>query len=56
MRLDVGGSDKGGHAMTDLNYVIVNVLILTANIGILGLCLKLYTEYFKDVSQRGEKP
>jgi hypothetical protein len=27
------------------------VLILLANLGILGLNLKLYTEYFKDRSQ-----
>jgi hypothetical protein len=28
------------------------------NIGLLGLSLKLYTEYFKDrrISKRGEKP
>lgn len=29
---------------------IINVLITAINIGVLGLCLKLYTEYFKDKS------
>lgn len=29
----------------------LNVLILLANLGVLGLTLKLYTEYFKDRSQ-----
>lgn len=29
---------------------VVNGTILLANIGILALCLKLYTEYFKDRS------
>lgn len=29
---------------------IINALILAINVGVLGLCLKLYTEYFKDKS------
>lgn len=29
---------------------IINVLITAINVGVLGLCLKLYTEYFKDKS------
>jgi hypothetical protein len=29
----------------------LNILILIAGIGVLGLTLKLYTEYFKDKSQ-----
>ena len=33
-----------------MEYLIVNTLILLANLGVLGLVLKLYTEYFKDRS------
>jgi hypothetical protein len=32
-----------------------NVLILIANLGVLGLTLKLYTEYFKDKAQDRRK-
>jgi hypothetical protein len=35
-----------------MNWAILNVLILAVNLGVLGLTLKLYTEYFKDQSQR----
>jgi hypothetical protein len=35
-----------------MNWAVVNVLILIANLGVFGLTLKLYTEYFKDRSQR----
>lgn len=35
--------------------LILNVLILLANLGVLGLCLKLYTEYFKDKAISGRK-
>ena len=31
--------------------VIANAVILVANLGVFGLTLKLYTEYFKDRSQ-----
>jgi hypothetical protein len=31
-----------------MEVVIVNLLILLANVAVLGLSLKLYTEYFKD--------
>lgn len=33
-----------------MDFLIVNVLVLLANLCILGLNLKLYTEYFKDKS------
>jgi len=33
-----------------------NIGILLANIAILGLTLKLYTEYFKDKSISNRKP
>lgn len=33
-----------------MELLIANLLILGMNIVILGLCLKLYTEYFKDKS------
>ena len=29
---------------------VIVVLLTAINVGILGLCLKLYTEYFKDKS------
>lgn len=32
---------------------IVSAVFLLANLGILALNLKLYTEYFKNESQRG---
>jgi len=35
--------------------LIFNILILIANILVLGLSLKLYTEYFKDRSIRNRK-
>lgn len=38
-----------------MNWAIVNVLILIANLAVLGLTLKLYTEYFKDQSQRNRR-
>jgi hypothetical protein len=34
---------------------LVNIGILIANLVILGLCFKLYTEYFKDKSQINRK-
>jgi hypothetical protein len=34
---------------------IINLIILGLNLIILGLTLKLYTEYFKDRSQRRDK-
>lgn len=36
--------------MQNENTETVNILILIANIGILALVVKLYTEYFKDKS------
>ena len=33
-----------------MEYLIVNLLITLINMGLLGLSLKLYTEYFKDKS------
>jgi hypothetical protein len=33
--------------------LVANALILLANLGVLGMTLKLYTEYFKDRSQVG---
>jgi hypothetical protein len=38
-----------------VNWVLVNILILIANLGVLGLTMKLYTEYFKDRSQRNRQ-
>ena len=37
---------------------LIGVLVLLANLGVLALNLKLYTEYFKDRSQatRGARP
>jgi hypothetical protein len=32
-----------------------NVLILLANLGVLALNLKLYTEYFKNEAQNGRR-
>jgi hypothetical protein len=32
-------------------FVIINLAILLINVAVLGLTLKLYTEYFKDRSQ-----
>jgi hypothetical protein len=34
---------------------VTGVLILLANLVVLGLNLKLYTEYFKDQSQRNRR-
>ncbi len=34
----------------DSSLTLVNLFITAINVGILGLCLKLYTEYFKDKS------
>lgn len=34
---------------------IINLIILALNVGVLGLCLKLYTEYFKDKSISAKK-
>jgi hypothetical protein len=31
-----------------MEYVIINMGILLANLIVLGLVIKLYTEYFKD--------
>jgi Tfp pilus assembly major pilin PilA len=31
---------------------VLNILILLANIAVLGLSLKLYTEYFKNAALR----
>lgn len=31
-----------------MGLVIINLLILLANLGVLALSIKLYTEYFKD--------
>lgn len=31
-----------------MTLTMINVLILIANLGVLALTLKLYTEYFKD--------
>ena len=39
-----------------LVLTLINVGILIANIVLLGLSLKLYTEYFKDRSQANRKP
>jgi len=36
--------------MDNFVFLIINILILLANIGVLTLVLKLYTEYFKDRS------
>jgi hypothetical protein len=41
---------KPGMGMND-SIVIINGLILLANLGVLGLTIKLYTEYVKDRSQ-----
>lgn len=35
---------------------IINILITLANIGILALVIKLYTEYFKNKSITSRKP
>lgn len=36
-------------------YVIINLGILLANLIVLGLVIKLYTEYFKDKSMSNRK-
>jgi hypothetical protein len=33
-----------------MEYLIANMIITLVNLGVLGLTLKLYTEYFKDRS------
>ena len=33
-----------------MEFLIANLIVLGLNIVVLGLCLKLYTEYFKDKS------
>ena len=39
-----------------MEILLIAVIGLTlVNVGILGLCLKLYTEYFKDMSSRNRK-
>lgn len=35
--------------------ILINVLLLVANLCVFGLSLKLYTEYFKDRSQATRK-
>jgi len=35
---------------------VANGIILVANLAVLGLTLKLYTEYFKDRSQNARAP
>lgn len=35
--------------------LVAELLVLLANIAVLGLTLKLYTEYFKDRSQAQRK-
>jgi Tfp pilus assembly major pilin PilA len=39
-----------------MTFVLLNVLILIANILVLAITLKLYTEYFKDrkIEKRGK--
>jgi hypothetical protein len=41
--------------MPELALLVANALILLANLAVLGLTLKLYTEYFKDRSQSRRK-
>lgn len=41
--------------MNEIAAIIANGLILLANLGILALSLKLYTEYFKDRSMERRK-
>lgn len=31
-----------------MNFLIANLIVLLANLCVLGLTVKLYTEYFKD--------
>lgn len=38
-----------------MEFLLINILILLGNIGILGLSLGLYTEYFKDRSASKRK-
>lgn len=35
--------------------IVASLLILVANLAVLGLTLKLYTEYFKDKAQDRRK-
>lgn len=39
-----------------MELLIANILITGVNVLILGLTLKLYTEYFKDKSISNRKP
>jgi hypothetical protein len=36
-------------------FIVVNLLILGCNLVVLGLTIKLYTEYFKDKAQGQRK-
>ncbi len=36
-------------------FVVINVLILGLNFAVLGMTVKLYTEYFKDKSISARK-
>ena len=38
-----------------MQYVIINMGILLANLIVLGLVIKLYTEYFKDKAMSNRK-
>jgi len=38
-----------------MEFLIFNILITLMNLGIFGLTLKLYTEYFKDKSITNRK-
>lgn len=42
---------SSGQVQDSKRQIEANALILLANLGVLGLTLKLYTEYFKDKSQ-----
>lgn len=42
--------------MTAEVAALVCALLLLANLGVLGLTVKLYSEYAKDMSQRGRRP
>lgn len=38
-----------------MGYTVLNMVVLLANLAVFGLTLKLYTEYFKDQSQKGRR-
>jgi hypothetical protein len=38
-----------------VEFIIINAILLLANIGLTALNFKLYTEYFKDKSQANRK-